>query len=95
MGNPRIELFDSRGKFVMPSADQISELDEATQARFRAVQEAAPELEAATDNREAAEQSRDALYAERNAIDKQLRELPRMTREQLVKQHIASERARQ
>lgn len=92
----KIELFDSRGKFVMPSADQIAELDDATQGRFRAVQSAAADLETATTNRKAAENAVSAAIAERDNSEADLRKLmPRVTHTQLAKDFIASERARQ
>lgn len=42
-----LELFDSRGRFKMPSPEQVAKLDDATRQRFEAVQQAALANEAA------------------------------------------------
>jgi hypothetical protein len=96
MGNPRsIELFDSRGHFVLPSPEAIQELDPETQQRFAAVQEAALEAEAATAARKAAEHFRDHdAINERDAARKdELRLRPPVTAVQAAKDWIASQRA--
>jgi hypothetical protein len=90
--NP-IELFDSKGRFVMPSAEAIAELDPGTQQRFAAVQAAATELETATASRVAAEQGVTDALAERDASETDLRALrPKVSAVQNAKDWIASQR---
>lgn len=92
MQNP-LELFDSKGRFVMPTADQIAELDAPTQQRFAAVQAAATELETATANRKAAEQGVTDALAERDASETALRLVrPKITQDQNNKAEIAAGR---
>jgi hypothetical protein len=91
--NP-IELFDSKGRFVMPSAEAIAELDAPTQQRFAAVQSAATELEGATANRVAAEKAVTAALDERDASEKDLLAIrPKVSAVQNAKEWIASQRA--
>jgi hypothetical protein len=93
MQNP-IELFNSKGQFVMPTAEQIAELDAPTQKRFAAVQAAATLLENATDVRKAAEQGVTDALAERDAGETALRLLrPKVSAVQNAKDWIASQRA--
>jgi hypothetical protein len=47
MGQALIEIFNSRGQFVLPSPEAIAGLDNATRDRFTAVQGAAQAAEAA------------------------------------------------
>lgn len=90
--NP-IELFDSKGRFVMPSTEAIAALDPGTQQRFTAVQAAATELETATANRVAAEQGVTDALAERDASEKDLRLLrAKVSAVQNAKDWIASQR---
>jgi hypothetical protein len=90
--NP-IELFNSKGQFVMPTAEQIAELDAPTQQRFAAVQAAATELETATANRVAAEQGVTDALAERDASEKDLLAIrPKVSAVQNAKDWIASQR---
>jgi hypothetical protein len=92
MQNP-IELFDGKGRFVMPSAEAIAELDAPTQQRFAAVQAAATELETATANRKAAEQGVTDALAERDAAETDLRlKRPKVSAVQNAKDWIASQR---
>jgi hypothetical protein len=89
-----IELFDSKGRFVMPSAEQIAALDPATQERFANVQAAATTLEHATDLRKAAEQGVTDALAERDASEAALRFLrPKVSGVQVAKEWIRSQRA--
>jgi hypothetical protein len=89
-----IELFDKYGKFVMPSAEQITALDPDTQERFRAVQDAAGDLEKATELRTAAEQGVTDAIAERAESEKDLRRLrPRVDPTQAAKEWIRSQQA--
>lgn len=89
-----MELFDSKGRFVMPSVDDIAMLDQPTQERFRAVQDAATELETVTANRVAAEQAVSAAITERDESEKELRTLrPKVDRVAEAKRWIESQRA--
>jgi len=89
-----IELFDKFGKFVMPTAEQIAELDAPTQERFAAVQSAAAELDAATEARKVAEQGVIAALAERDNSEAALRSLrPKVDATAEAKRWIASQRA--
>jgi hypothetical protein len=90
-----IELFDSKGRFVMPSAEAIATLDAETQERFRAVQEAAAVSENATELRKVAEQKVLAALAERDNAERDLLRIrPRVTATQAAKDWIRSEQAK-
>jgi hypothetical protein len=73
----RIEIFDSKGNFVMPDAAVIAELDADKQERFAAVQAAATELETFKASRKTPKAVNDAL-AEREASEAELRRLPKV-----------------
>ena len=91
--NIPIELFDSKGRFVMPSAEQIASLDSETQERFAAVQAAATKLETFKAQRRTPQAVTDAL-AERDASDAALRVLrPKVSAVANAKEWIASQRA--
>jgi hypothetical protein len=88
-----IELFNSRGAFVMPSAEAIAELDPDKQERFAAVQAAATRLETFQASRKTPQAVDDAL-AERDASEADLRRLrPKVSAVQNAKDVIASNRA--
>jgi hypothetical protein len=88
-----IELFNSRGAFVMPSAEAIAELDPDKQERFAAVQAAATRLETFQASRKTPQAVDDAI-AERDAAEKDLHRLqPKITMTQNAKDVIASNRA--
>jgi hypothetical protein len=90
----RPELFDKYGKFVMPSADAVRELDDETAARFGVVQASASNLEAATAKRKRAEQAVSDAIAERDNAEADLRQLrPPVTPTDAAKQWIMSQRA--
>ena len=92
---PNFEIFDKLGHFAMPSAEQIASLDAETQERFRAVQEASRNLDAAKSNREAAEQAITDAIAERDDAERELKRVrPKITHTQLAKEFIASEQAK-
>jgi hypothetical protein len=87
-----IEIYDSKGRFVMPSAEQIAALDPDKQERFAAVQAAATRLETFQASRKTPKAVSDAL-AERDAADADLRRLrPKITQVQNAKDVIASNR---
>jgi len=89
-----MEIFDKYGRFQMPDASEIAELDAPTQERFRAVQDAASELETATASRKAAEEAVSAAIAERDDSNAALLTLrPKVSATANAKEFIASERA--
>jgi hypothetical protein len=91
--NP-LELFDSKGRFVLPNAEQIAALDPATQERFANVHAAATTLEHATDLRKAAEQGVTDAIAERDASETALRFMrPKISAVANAKEWIRSQRA--
>ena len=88
-----LEIFDSRGRFVMPSAAQISTMDAETQKRFRAVQQAATECEAATEAVKNAQLAVSDALAERDDAESDLARMrPKVDPVTVAKQMIASNR---
>jgi hypothetical protein len=75
MSNNTIELFDSKGYFVMPSPEAIASLDKRAQKRFAAVKTAALAAEAAREATKEANQHVTACIAAVNAADDELREV--------------------
>lgn len=57
MGALAFEMFNTKGQFVMPPPEAIAELDAKTQKRFRAVQVASAEAEAASEATRSAHKS--------------------------------------
>lgn len=86
-----IEIFDSKGNFVMPDAAAVAELDADKQERFAAVREAATNLEAFKASRKTPKAVNDAL-AEREASDADQRRLPKIDATAEAKWVIASQR---
>jgi hypothetical protein len=86
-----IELFNSKGQFVMPSAEQIATLEPDKQERFAAVQAAATELETFKASRKTPKAVNDALD-ERDASEADLRRLPKIDATSETKWVIASQR---
>jgi hypothetical protein len=85
-------LFDKRGAFIPLDADTLATLTPEQQERYAAVADAA-------ENMTAADADVAACRAERKAavdagLEAEKHQPKPMTREQLVKDHIASERAR-
>lgn len=94
MSNQSLELFDSKGHFVMPSAEAIATLDAGTQERFRAVQAAALASESATAATKAATAAVvQAMDAARRADDRLRQVRPPVTQVQAAKEWIAGQRA--
>jgi hypothetical protein len=92
--NLGFEIYDSKGRFKMPTPSQVEALDPQTQANFAAVREADTELQQATEARIVAENGVLAALAERDAAEKALRRVrPKIDPVQNAKDHIASERA--
>ena len=88
------ELYDSKGRFIMPTPSQVEALDPQTQANFEAVSEADQELQLATEARVTAENAVLKALAERDAAEKALRVIrPKVDPVANAKAHIASERA--
>ncbi len=93
MSEQTIELFDSRGRFVMPSPEQVATLDPQTQENFRAVSEAALELEAFKASRQTPKLVT-ACLAERNEAEAELRRVrPIVDAVANAKEWIRSQRA--
>jgi hypothetical protein len=87
----RIELFDSKARFVMPSAEAIAELDPDKQQRFAAVQAAATALETFKASRKTPKAVNDAI-AERDASEAELRRLPKIDQTAEAKWVMGSQR---
>jgi len=83
-----LELFDGRGKFVMPSAEAIAALDDDSREKFRAVQEAATENENDKRNLDAALEALTDAHDEREAAHAAVRQ---RTQTDNAKEFIASE----
>jgi hypothetical protein len=86
------DLFDSKARFVMPTAEQIATLDPETQKRFRAVEAAATELEAFKASRKTPQAVNDAL-AERDSAQKDLERLPKVDADANQKREITFQHA--
>lgn len=93
MQTNQIELFDTKGRFKMPTPEAVAALDPTTQANFAAVSEAALELEQKTAERIAAEQGVEAALIERNEAENELlRVRPKITEIQNAKAEILAAR---
>ena len=89
-----LELFDSRGRFVMPTPEQVAALDPQTQKNFAAVSDAAQELEQATAARVAAEQAVTDALTERSDAEAELKRVrPKLSAVENAKEFIRSERS--
>ena len=90
-----LELFDSRGKFVMPSEEQINALDADTRGRWQAVRNAAFEHDAAKVELKTAETRVVDLMTEVGEVETYIRDrFPGQTREQALREFLATERAK-
>jgi hypothetical protein len=68
-------MFDSAGRFILPSPESIAGLDAATRGRFEAVQAAAREHEAACAASKAAIATRDASVISLREAETHMREV--------------------
>jgi uncharacterized caspase-like protein len=88
-----LELFDSRGAFVMPSEEQINALDAPTRERWAAVRDAAADSEAADAALKAAEAHVTDMMAEVRDAERYMREnFPPLTPDAAIRQFLATER---
>jgi len=85
-----LELFDTRGRFIKPTPEQIAQLPEQVRELVQHIADAATALEAATAIREAADFAlSDALARQQAAIKAR----PKITHTDIAREWIASERA--
>jgi arginine deiminase len=90
-----LELFDSRGRFVLPSPDVIAKMDEATRERWLTVAEAAQEHDAIAADLKAAESRVTELMEQTHDLDAYIREnFPAQSREAAIREYLATERAK-
>lgn len=68
-----LELFNSKGQFVLPPPEAIAALDAKTQKRFRAVQAAAAEAAGASEATKAAHRAVTAAMRNLETRDAELR----------------------
>lgn len=88
-----LELFDSKGKFVFPTEQQIAELDDGTRERWAAVRDAALDHDEINAAIKASEQRVIALMKEATELEQYIRTtFPGQAREQAVRDFLATER---
>ena len=95
MSDLGFEIFDQRGTFIPPSDEQAATLSEAAREKLRDVQAAYAASHLADADLKAAQDSVVSLAAElRDAEEHVRKHFPQIDAVTLIKQHIASERAR-
>jgi hypothetical protein len=84
-----VEMFDSKGRFVMPSAEDVAALPDDAREKFHTVQEAATENETCKANLDSAYKRVADAIAERDAAQKAI---PKRTQTDNARDFIRSAR---